>query len=186
MITPDTLRALIERIGISQRHAARLIGISERQMRSYLAAPETTTALEAPAYVGLALEGIMRRIDIIREAVTAVMLADYLTADYGDWLALFADGTYRIYGAGEVPDRDFDALAVVKCPGIGNIDSSAILDGWAEVDEDTGQYVVTGRRHEDRGRVIGDLETAIRECCRGDMTSDMEGLERALIADMLE
>ena len=186
MSTPDTLRALIGRIRISQRHAARLIGISERQMRSYLAAADTATAIKAPAYVGLALEGIMNRIDTIRESVSADMLADYLTADNGDWLALFADGTYRIYKSGEVPARDFEAMAIARCPGSGNINSSAILAGWADMDEDIGQYVVTGK-HDERGRVIGDLDAAIRECCRdGDMTRYMEDLERDLVANLIE
>ena len=183
----EILRALIGRIGISQRHAARLIGISERQMRSYLASPGAATAIEAPAYVQLALEGIMSRIETIRESVTTDMLADYLTADFGDWIAVFADGTYRVYGSGEVPDHEFDALAIVRCPVIGNIDSSALLDGWADMDTEIGKYIVIGTHHDDRGRVIGELATTVRECCRdGDMTSYTEGLETELIASALD
>ena len=34
---PEYLRALLERAGVSQREAARRIGISERMMRYYLA-----------------------------------------------------------------------------------------------------------------------------------------------------
>ena len=35
--SPDYLRALLERAGLSQREAARRIGVSERMMRYYLA-----------------------------------------------------------------------------------------------------------------------------------------------------
>lgn len=35
---PEYLRALLDRAGISQREAARRIGVSERMMRYYLAA----------------------------------------------------------------------------------------------------------------------------------------------------
>ena len=59
MKTHETLRVQIESLGVSQAAAARMIGISPRQMRSYLADPtQASTAIEAPAYVGLALEGL--------------------------------------------------------------------------------------------------------------------------------
>jgi hypothetical protein len=59
MKTHESLRARIDALGISQGTAARLLGISTRQMRSYLADPDqASTAIEAPAYVRLALEGL--------------------------------------------------------------------------------------------------------------------------------
>jgi len=99
MTTPDTLRALIARIGISQRHAARLIGISERQMRSYLADPDRATAIEAPAYVGLALEGIAARLDAIEipdELMDAVAR--------GERVAIWPRGRWQSLEPGQVPD----------------------------------------------------------------------------------
>ena len=53
---PAYLRDLITRAGISQREAARRIGIGERIMRAYLADPEKTTAQTAPYPVQYALE----------------------------------------------------------------------------------------------------------------------------------
>jgi hypothetical protein len=52
-----SLRDLISQMGISQAEAARQLGISLRQMQSYLADPATTsTSIAAPPYVRLALE----------------------------------------------------------------------------------------------------------------------------------
>jgi len=59
---PDYLRSLIERSGLSQRGAARAIGVSERMMRAYLADPATaSTAAAAPYPVQFALEALARR-----------------------------------------------------------------------------------------------------------------------------
>lgn len=65
MTTPDStlhnpdpayLRGLIERAGLSQREAARRIGVSERMMRQYLAGRDTATAAVVPYPVQFALE----------------------------------------------------------------------------------------------------------------------------------
>lgn len=53
---PRYLRGLIERAGISQREAARLIGISERMMRYYLQDEVHPTRKPAPYVVQFALE----------------------------------------------------------------------------------------------------------------------------------
>jgi len=54
--SPDYLRALIARAGLSQRAAARRIGISERMMRYYLADAGTPAHRPAPYTVQYALE----------------------------------------------------------------------------------------------------------------------------------
>lgn len=59
---PAYLRELIERAGLSQREAARRIGIGERIMRAYLADPETTTSQCAPYPVQFALEQLASRV----------------------------------------------------------------------------------------------------------------------------
>lgn len=60
MITHLYLRELIAELGLTQAQAAQTIGISARQMRSYLADPASAaTALPAPAYVELALERLI-------------------------------------------------------------------------------------------------------------------------------
>ena len=53
---PAYLRGLIERAGLSQREAARRIGISERVMRYYLADPPV--GKPAPYPVQYALESL--------------------------------------------------------------------------------------------------------------------------------
>lgn len=53
---PDYLRALLDQAGISQREAARRIGISERVMRYYLADPTSADCRAAPYAVQYALE----------------------------------------------------------------------------------------------------------------------------------
>jgi DNA-binding XRE family transcriptional regulator len=53
------LRALIAELGLTQAEVARKIGISERQMRAYLADPEVRTAIKAPPYVILAIERLV-------------------------------------------------------------------------------------------------------------------------------
>lgn len=53
---PAYLRGLIARAGLSQREAARRIGVSERVMRQYLADREASSALTAPYPVQFALE----------------------------------------------------------------------------------------------------------------------------------
>lgn len=54
---PEYLRALLERAGVSQREAARRIGISERMMRYYLAS-ESADHRPAPYPVQFALEAL--------------------------------------------------------------------------------------------------------------------------------
>ena len=51
--SPDYLRALIEKAGISQREAARRLGVDERQMRRFLAGD-----YDAPYPVQFCLEAL--------------------------------------------------------------------------------------------------------------------------------
>lgn len=53
---PVYLRSLIERAGLSQRAAAKRIGVGERAMRSYLSDRSNVTAQPAPYPVQYALE----------------------------------------------------------------------------------------------------------------------------------
>lgn len=55
--SPDYLRALLDRAGVSQRQAARRLGISERMMRYYLA-PEEADHRPAPYPIQYALEAL--------------------------------------------------------------------------------------------------------------------------------
>jgi len=53
---PAYLRGLIEQAGISQREAARRLGITDRVMRCYLADRAAKSALPAPYLVQFGLE----------------------------------------------------------------------------------------------------------------------------------
>lgn len=55
---PEYLRGLVASAGLSQREAARRIGVSERMMRYYLADGEANR--EAPYVVQFALECLQR------------------------------------------------------------------------------------------------------------------------------
>lgn len=57
--SPEYLRALLDRAGLSQREAARRIGVSERMMRYYLA-PDSADYRPAPYVVQFALESFPR------------------------------------------------------------------------------------------------------------------------------
>lgn len=57
---PDYLRALLSAAGMSQREAARRIGISERVMRYYLADPASGDYRAAPYPVQYAIEQLFR------------------------------------------------------------------------------------------------------------------------------
>ena len=58
---PRYLRLLIERAGISQREAARRVGVSERMLRYYLSDVDAQTFRPAPYPVQYALEQLCRR-----------------------------------------------------------------------------------------------------------------------------
>ena len=78
---PARLRSLIEAAGLTQREAAKRIGISERQMRSHLADPATaSTAAPAPYPTQFALEALARDpirlvIELLKSELTAEELA---------------------------------------------------------------------------------------------------------------
>ena len=122
-MTHKTLRAQIEALGVSQASAARLIGISPRQMRSYLADPDrVSTAIEAPAYVGLALEGLRALAAQTEIETTLGALAD----------------VYGVVGAELFPDFDPDQPVTLERVTDQDGDPRwAIHAGaWALADED--------------------------------------------------
>ncbi len=55
---PAYIRSLIERAGMSQRGAARQLGVSERMMRYYCASRELADHTDAPYCVQFALESL--------------------------------------------------------------------------------------------------------------------------------
>lgn len=65
------------------------------------------------------------------ELVGTEILADYYTAPWGHWLGVYPNGQIVV---GESIGREIDPrerpIAIVKCPGIGNIDMTFWRDGW--------------------------------------------------------
>jgi hypothetical protein len=93
--------------------------------------------------------------------IAATMIEQYLTADYGQWLTVSDDGTAVIMDGSSYPPAG--TIAQVKCPGMGNLDSTRYTEGASDPT---------------------DLLASIRECCEvGDMTDDIDGLADAIIRD---
>lgn len=106
-------------------------------------------------------------------------LADYLTAEHGMDLCVWADGSHSLVEQSTVW-RSEGPVSRVRCPGIGNLDSEAYTLGFASWDDDKAAYVVDGDYMQDTGRVVGQLADVIRECVAdGDvLTETNELLER--------
>lgn len=105
-----------------------------------------------------------------REVITSSVLADYLTAEFGHDLAVWEDGITEIIESA-LYWKQCGPVARVKCPGIGNLDSTVFSDQYAMRTE-SGQYIEI-----ETGRVIGYLADLIRETCQdGDVTEFMDEL----------
>lgn len=94
---------------------------------------------------------------------TAEDLADYLTAEWGEDLAVNHDGsTYLIEHS--TTEHDDDAPAVrVRCPGLDSADETWWTEDFVERNED-GEYVTIAPQ-DDVGRVVGDMADVITESC---------------------
>ena len=116
-----------------------------------------------------------------RELISYENLADYLTADFGSDLVVWPDDSVNLTESSITRWAEVQPVARVRCPGIGNLDSSVFTDEFVEWDEGLGAFVVTGEHRDDKGRAVGGLEDVIAECCRdGDVTEFMDDLISAL------
>lgn len=106
-----------------------------------------------------------------REIITTSVLAEYLTAEYGHDMAIWPDGSTEIIEPSLCWRHDDTApICLVKCPGIGNLDSTAWSEGYAKRDESGIYYDYDGYR-------IGTLADLILDCCEtGDVSSFIEEL----------
>ena len=118
--SPEYLRALLARAGLSQREAARRIGVSERVMRYYLA-PESADYRPAPYVVQYALESLSRIKPVRKECVAkrptaaAQRESRRLVPRVTNPFTSDARGLLRPFG--RMPDRDLhpDRLSCVRC-----------------------------------------------------------------------
>lgn len=97
------------------------------------------------------------------DVIDADAVADYLCADHGSWFGVYPDGSYSVGpDVGAEIDPDERPLFRVRCPGIGNVDST----WWAEGVEGAGDM---------------DTEDLIRQgCTEGDVSGEIEDLIRRL------
>lgn len=103
--------------------------------------------------------------------ITNEMLTDYLTAEFGSYLMVRADGSHAIVPTG-TSFRGYEYDGCVKCPGIGNLDSSLFAEDFAELGED-GIYHGEGFE--------GDMAELIRYSCEnGDVSVFAKDLSDAL------
>lgn len=112
----------------------------------------------------------------VNVTVTLNDLASFLTVEYGNDLAVWADGSISIVSSTDSWTAGESPVARVPCPGIGNIDSSYFKEGFVNWSDDEGAFIVT-EGNDDAGRVVGQLEDVIRECCQeGDVESYYDDL----------
>jgi len=119
--------------------------------------------------------------EIIRNAVGYDELADYLCAEGGHKIAVYADGSVAV---GESVGMEIAVeerpIAVIKCPGINQLETTYYTDGWTEYNEKTGRYKTFD------GKEL-DFEDCVRECCSdGDESAGLEALIQELIEDLDE
>lgn len=120
---------------------------------------------------------------IIVNAVGPHQLYEYMTAEHGNYAGVYSGGQFATGSSvgNEIAENE-RPIAMVKCPGIGNIDSSYWTDDWTEFDEESGKWIVT---EESDGCNVGDrldLAQCIYICCAdGDVLDHVENLKNELI-----
>lgn len=133
-------------------------------------------------------EKIQKEKDIIWDALRQkdeqgayIVVYDYLTASYGENLAVYPDGSYAIgQDVGNEIDPDDRPLACIDCPGLSCLDTRPFSEGWA-IDNKDGTYTV-----EDTGEEI-DLGELIYRCCRdGDVEDYIVEIQNEMYAQVEE
>src|SRR5574343_1904780 len=94
-----------------------------------------------------------------RDVITTDVLVDYLPAEYGHDLEIWQDGSTEIIESSLRFRNDAAPIVRLKCPGIGNLDSTIFSDGYAKRDPESGIY------YDYDGFRIGDLADLIVDCC---------------------
>lgn len=108
-----------------------------------------------------------------KEIITTEILADYLTADFGQDLVIWEDNSHATIDSSSVfwHKAKLQTLCRVKCPGINNLDSTMFSEDYAARDINGTYFEI------DTGREIGDLASMICWTCHeGDVSAFMEDL----------
>ena len=116
----------------------------------------------------------MTKEQLIEKAIDESALCDYLCADFGESIAVYADGNYAVgESVGYEIAEDERPVVLVKCPGIWNLDSGE----WTQDFEESGD----GEWISEDGRRLS-LEDCIRICCEdGDVSDEVEHLRQRLL-----
>jgi len=122
--------------------------------------------------------------EIIEKAVTPAALADYLTANFGEWFGVHPDGSFSVgKSIGNEIAVDEQLIACIKCPGINNIDTTYFTDDFVTYNHISGLYESIEQDREGCTDIYT-LAEVIRECCKnGDISDEQEELRNALLAD---
>jgi len=116
--------------------------------------------------------------ELIRDAITPEIFAQYVIANWGERIGIYPDGSVSIgQSIGMEIAEEEQPIVMAKCSGIGNIDTSYYSEGWTEYDSETGEYITEDGRHLDESEMI-------TECCiEGDVSEEIHGLVETLIDD---
>lgn len=106
-----------------------------------------------------------------RDVITELVLADYLTAEFGHDLAIWDDGSYEIIES-NLRWKHGGPCVRVKCPGIGNLYAEWFTNKYAYHNPENGMYY-----ENETGRQIGYLSELIYETClMGDFSEWIDDL----------
>ena len=114
--------------------------------------------------------------EIIKKAIDEKAVEMYYTASWGERLGVYPDGSISVsQDVGREIAEDERPIALLRCPGIGNLDSDYWTRDWTTRTED-GYHQVN-----ETGEII-DLEECIRRSCRdGDVMNEISDLVDRLI-----
>ena len=118
----------------------------------------------------------MNEKEIIKKAIDEKAVEMYYTAEWGERLGVYPDGSVFVsQDVGREIAEDEQPIALLQCPGIGNLDSDYWTSDWTARTED-GYYRVN-----ETGEVI-DLKECIRRSCQdGDVMNEISDLVDRLI-----
>jgi len=84
--------------------------------------------------------------ELIENTIDDKAVAAYYTAEWGEWLGVYADGTWHVGASvGQEIDPVERPIALVKCPGIGNIEvewtEEELMKGTVDVVPETDDLI---------------------------------------------
>ena len=117
--------------------------------------------------------------EIIYDVINSDAVAAWLTAEHGEYLGVYADGKYGVgQDIGKEIAEDEQPIAIVRCPGIGNIEEEYWTVDWIVEQNEEGKYI-------DKEGKEYTLAECVQECCdHGDVSPFIEELRDALIEDL--